>query len=107
MSVPDGLTPEQVQILSVIGIGSDNAVSTQYLMQITGLSMRRLRKEIRGMRMAGYVICSDTVPGGYYFPDGADETSAFVESMSGRARATFAAVSGARKSLRGAIDGGQ
>ena len=91
----------KVKVLSELKEGRDNAVPKKRLMEVTGCSERALVALIHRMRREDIKICSSvTPPGGYYLPSDEVELRCFVDSMSNRGKATFAAVSSARKALK-------
>ena len=99
------ITPTGSNILAALGRGRAAATTTAYLMSITGLGERKLREEVRRLRLAGFVICSATSPpAGYYFPDTRPDTEHFVQAIDRRASATKAAAGSARHLL--SSDGG-
>lgn len=90
-----------LRVLSCLSEGEQNAISTESLTQKTGLNRRALQQAIHDLRMQGHLICSRTDRGGGYWISGDQtELQTFVGSMDRRARATFAAVSSARKAIK-------
>lgn len=89
------------RVLSCLAEGECNAVTTQYLMDRTGLSRRMLQQAIHELRLSGALICSRTDQGGgYWLAASQTELQAFVGSMDRRGKATFAAASAARKAIK-------
>lgn len=90
-------------IFDILPTGEQNAISRRELMNITGYTDRQLRRQIAAERRSGALILSstDSINGGYFRPEenSAVELRRFVNSMSSRARATFLALSAARKAL--------
>ena len=90
-------------IFDILPTGEQNAISRRELMNITGYTDRELRLQIAAERRAGALILSstDSVNGGYFRPEdgNAAELRHFINSMSRRARATFAVLKAARKAL--------
>lgn len=74
-------------ILSAIGGGEDNAVSSTALQAVTGLTDRELRKAIEHLRRAGHVIAS--CDRGYFIPETLAEVRAHILKESRRARSIF------------------
>ena len=60
-------------VLDFIGVGRDNAVPREYLMEATGLSDREVRKEIEKARKNGYIIINRQDGKGYYISDNTDD----------------------------------
>lgn len=90
-------------VLSLLGRGEENAVTSEYLMQRTGLSRRCLQRVIHDLRMNGQVIISKTSgSGGYWLAADPAEAQRFVDSMTHRGLALFAAVKSARQMAKGA-----
>ena len=86
-----------MQIVDLLSSGEENAVTRQYLEQITGMSGREVQRAVQAERLAGKPILSGQK--GFFLPSSEDEKSRFVRSM--RHRATeisraAAAVEGAR-----------
>ncbi len=90
------------RIFELLPEGQENAVSRKDLIAITGMNDRELRKMIASERRDGALILSstDSEHSGYYRPASADELRRFVASMTRRGKATFAAVTEARKALK-------
>ena len=89
------------RVLSCLAEGESNAISTQSLMDYTGLSRRMLQQVVHELRLSGHLICSRTVRGGgYWLAASQTELQAFVGSMDRRGRATFAAATAARKAIK-------
>ena len=81
-------------------------VTTGVLLEKTDMSRRELQKAIHELRLAGHLICSTTAPpGGYYLAETPDGAKGFVESMTRRGRAVFAAASAARRFVKKQADG--
>ena len=56
-------------ITDYIPFGRDNAVPRSYLRSLTGLSDRKMRKEILAAKVSGAVICNRQDGKGYYQSD--------------------------------------
>lgn len=93
------------RVLSCLATGEQNAVTTEALIQRTGLDRRTVRRAIHDLRLQGVLICSRTNQGGGYWiaADTAD-LQRFVRSMDRRAKATFAAVRPARRIAKAGDD---
>ena len=57
-----------MDITKYIPIGKENAITTKELMNITGMTMRKLRQAINDARISGAVILTD-LKTGYWLPD--------------------------------------
>lgn len=75
-------------ISSILSVGQENAVNLKYLMKITGMDNRTVRKTIEDERRRGIPICADCVAG-YYLPTTEDEKMRCVRSMRHRATEIF------------------
>jgi len=53
-------------IINLLKKGKSNAVTRKELIDATGYSDRKVRKEIEILRHRGHLIASDIVTGGYY-----------------------------------------
>lgn len=76
---------EQGLISSLLPCGANQAVSLQRLAELTGLSMREVRRAIQRERLRGAPICSNNLTG-YYLAADDSERAAFCQSMRHRAR---------------------
>lgn len=72
-----------MQIVDLLLEGEGNAVTRQYLEQITGLTGREIQRAVQAERLAGKPILSGQK--GFYLPATEDEKSRFVRSMRHRA----------------------
>lgn len=94
---------KQYPIESFLPRGAENALSTAYLVQLTGCSSARmLQKAIEAERERGVLILSATT-GGYFLPDygekGKREIAEYVRTLQARALNTLKAAKAARKAL--------
>ncbi len=82
--------------------GRGNAVSIEYLMNVTGLQTdRAVQRQIARERKAGALILSNTAaPGGYFLPADAAEVRQFVRTLEKRGAGIFSAIQSARRYLR-------
>ena len=89
-----------------IPTGRENAITTENLMRLNGYSdKRKLRQDIRSLRIAGEVILSTTQnKGGYYRPKDKEELRQFIRQEEGRAKSIFYALKTARRMLKDAND---
>lgn len=78
--------------------GEENAVSVPMLAKVLGTNERDVRKQVSILRTQGELILSSAR--GYFRPATMGELRRFVSAMTKRGRATFAAVSAARKVLK-------
>lgn len=82
-----------------LGIGMENAVSTEDLLTMTGYkSARSLQSEIAEERKQGFIICSGSGRG-YWRPASREETERFIRNMESRAKMIFLACRSARQAL--------
>ena len=68
------------RVSDFLGAGRSNAVPKEVMMDIFGVSERRIRHMVAAERMEGTPILT----GGYYLPGSHDETERFVRSMRSR-----------------------
>lgn len=90
------------KICNLLPEGRENAISRRDLATVTGMNDRELRRAIASERREGALILSstDAEHNGYFRPANADEPRRFVASMTRRGKATFAAITEARKALK-------
>lgn len=98
----------QAQILDYLGIGAENATSSNILREMLGLAdIRQLRKKIAEARADGALILSG--PGGYYLPadgeQGQQEAADFLRTLDAKANSMLRAGDGVRRFLRDLIPG--
>ena len=79
-----GGTEKQGPITSLLPSGAERAVSLRRLSDMTGLSMREVRRAIQRERLNGVPICEHGA--GYFLAGNDEERSRWVRSMRGRAR---------------------
>jgi len=70
-------TKSELDVLSLLRVGVDNAVSSRYIEKATGLPNRWVRKTIRQLRLKGKCICSGDE--GYYIASSPDEVKRTVK----------------------------
>lgn len=78
--------------------GKANAISKERLIQITGLSERKVRQEVANARRKTCII-NDQDGSGYYKPDNKEEVKRYIKQEENRAKSIFANLSGARNYL--------
>lgn len=83
------------KILTLIGVGEENAVHLSDLMRITGIGNREIRKCIETLRRNGAVIISNK--NGYFKPLRPYEVDRYVRQETGRAKSIFYTIKAARK----------
>lgn len=89
----------EFSIASLLPIGKENAISTEELVKLTGVSSaRELQQYIAEERRAGAVICSSTT-GGYFLPENRSEIAEFHRSLKNRAVNTLIAIKSAERAL--------
>lgn len=95
-------SPEMNKFKDSIPTGRENAITTNDLMRLNGYSdKRKLRQDIRSLRIAGEVILSTTKnKGGYYRPKDKDELRQFIRQEEKRAKSIFYALKTARRMLK-------
>ena len=74
----------QVKIADLLSHGKNNAVTLQYLVNMTGFDSRTVRRMIHLERKAGSMIVSDNVHG-YFLPEDVEDLRRFSRSMNHRA----------------------
>ena len=88
------------QIMELLPVGKENAISTADLVKITGCtSSRDLQERIASERNAGAVICSGS-GSGYWRAKNRQELLGFVHCMDARAKNTLAATRSAKRVLQ-------
>lgn len=86
-------------ILDLIPVGAENAVSRRDLCAITGLEDRALRQLVHRERKAGHQILTNMESGGYYRPKHSQDTVRFIRSMRRRATETLAVADAVERAL--------
>ena len=91
-----------IKLKNSIPTGRENAIKTRDLMQLNGyLDKRKLRMDIRRLRIEGEVILSSTQKGGgYYRPKDKEELRRFIRQEENRAKSIFYSLKTARKLLK-------
>ena len=64
-----------MDISQYIPFGRENAVTVEYLSEITGIHERKVRKKIEQARVEGYIIINNQDGKGYYQSDNIEEIS--------------------------------
>lgn len=96
---------KEVTIADYLGVGKENAISWQELVNLLSVNSRReLYRLIENERKNGTVILSD-YNGGYYIPDsktpeGREEIEKFINKFSAMAKNIFGDLKGARAALK-------
>ncbi len=86
-------------IVELLHTGKENAILTNDLVAMLGLSSgRELQAIVARERNEGEIICS-TTRGGYFKPKDTDELREFVRTLEKRANSTFLALQSARREL--------
>ena len=67
-----------MSLLEFIPRGRENAVTAKFLMQMTGLSDRALRKEIQDINESGTVMICREHKKGYYIPATEREAESYI-----------------------------
>lgn len=101
---------QQGYIESLLFHGSENAVSTAQLVELTGFTVRGLQKAVENERRQGILILSNPTTGGYFLPSegaaGKAEIEAFYNVKRAQAVSLLKTISAAKKALE-TIDGQQ
>jgi hypothetical protein len=102
------LTVSQADLMDVLGIGAEHAVTSKELLALTGITnTRELRRRVSEARASGAVILSG--PTGYYLPNdgekGQHEAAEFLKMIESKAVSTFRAGEPARLFLRNILPG--
>lgn len=88
------------EIMSMLPMGKENAISSAELTRVLRLKNKReLQLRIARERAAGALILSSTT-GGYYTSCNRDEVLEFIRTLENRAKHTFSALKTARKFLK-------
>lgn len=96
----DKYSKGQIQIVSLLKKGKENALSTSELVNLTGCaSERELRQIIAMERKNGAIICSGSNKG-YWLPKNRQEIEEFCKTMDKRAKNIFDATRSAKKALK-------
>lgn len=85
-------------ILSLIGIGEDNAVHLAYITKLTDIHERELRKYIEQLRRSGIVIISNNK--GYFKPYTKAELQRYITQETRRAKSIFYTLKNARRLMK-------
>ena len=95
-----------MKLLDYIPTGAENAITTEDLLQCTGIpNARALRKEIHHLRERGHIICANTEPpAGYYIAADEKEAARFVRSMESRRREIGRAIKAAKQYIASISD---
>ena len=93
----DPETDQELHIVTMLGVGPDNAVTRAELAQRLGVTQREVGERVHTERVRGAVICSSPYHKGYYLPSGPEDTREYIKTMTSRARNTFAAITSAKK----------
>ncbi len=76
------LSGDAIRVYQHLRRGKKNATSRDFLIQVTGLNDRRVRRAIAELRSNGYPVCSITSrPGGYWLTDKNDELREFIAQL--------------------------
>jgi len=88
-----------MNILDYIPKGRNNAISRQDLEQLTGLSDRAIRKEIKKLVQKGIPILSSSQSKGYWYSDDIEELENFIKESKNRCRTEYLTVRALEKTL--------
>ena len=76
------LSGDAIRVYQHLRRGQKNTTSRSFLIQVTGLNDRRVRKAIADLRAEGYPVCSTTTePGGYWLSNDAVELLRFITQL--------------------------
>ena len=93
------MTDTEKNVLRNIPIGKENAISRKRLRFLTGYSDRRIRYAIANLRREYPILSTSQDTAGYWLPtddeEGLQQTRAFINEQSSRARACFSGLKGA------------
>ena len=88
------------KIVDILGVGKENAISTQDLVILSGSkSVRHLQQRIAQEREAGAIICSGSGQG-YGLPKNRKEIEDFCTTMDSRAKKIMSATRSAKRYLQ-------
>lgn len=92
----------KIEIITVLPVGKENAVSQKQLAAVLGVSERHLRKIIETERQNGKVICSssDADENGYFLPANVEEAREFCVTMEKRAKTTLRCLKATRQWIK-------
>jgi transcriptional regulator with XRE-family HTH domain len=95
-----GFSQQTNELIELISIGKENAVSREYLREATGWNDRLVRRRIAEARKAGLLIVNDQDGNGYYFANNIDEVRKQYKRDRARALSILARLQTARKILK-------
>lgn len=84
-------------------VGRENAISRKALKGFTGLSDRRIRRQIEEERRNKMPIISNTQEGGYYLPETEFELRAYVSEQRSRIQSQILALAPLERELNGGM----
>ncbi len=84
-------------VLSCLGYGKSNAISSKRLIKLNGLTERELRKVVEIIRRSGVCVISDE--SGYYFPETRNELEKYIKRTRKMASSIFDTLETAQKKL--------
>lgn len=93
-----------INIVELIPVGHENAITRQELCRITGLRDRDVRNLIEDAR-AEHCICNNCDGAGYYIPTELSEINDFIAQETSRAKSIFRSLRGA-KTLKNLMERG-
>lgn len=94
------LTEAQERLYNIIPYGKDQAISRERLVQLLGKDDRKVRSDIKELRMQGFIICSDTKHKGYWKPTKRSEVEDFIMQMESYGKQCFNASKSAREYMK-------
>lgn len=74
------------QLLNLLPIGSDNPISRAQLQKFLNIPDRKIRDEIREIRLKNIPVVSSSSKAGYYIADNQEEIEAFIRENKSRIR---------------------
>lgn len=90
----------KMKVQSVLQYGKENAISSDALVELLGLGLKRnLQKQIASERAAGAVILTDFERGGYFLSNDPDELKEFIHNVRAKAANTMKAARPAEMAL--------
>ena len=86
------------QLLAVLGIGEENAITSRQIQKAFGISQRDLRKIVERCRRNGvYILSSDN---GYFFPANKEELQRFIKRENRRIKSQCVTLSPMKRALK-------
>lgn len=89
-----------MNLVELIPMGKENAITRNRLCELTGLSDRKVRMAIHDARTDGVMIISSTGQSGYFMPETRADVEKFIKQQKSYIRNLQKSVSRAEKELK-------